>query len=87
MLIHFIKPCEPESFAAPDRPNIWRDHMQALRTHDVGACGQRNLFILATITMQSAATLEPDAASAVVFQLLPTLTRCGTGMEYSQDEV
>ncbi len=43
--------------------------------HDTGADGQRDLFMLATATLHCAAALEPDAASAVVLQLLPMLAR------------
>ncbi len=43
--------------------------------HQVGARGQLNLFILANVVMRRAAALEPDAASAVIFQLLPMLIR------------
>ncbi len=44
--------------------------------HDVGAHGEHDLFLLASLVMQRAAALaRPDAASAVVFQLLPELAR------------
>ncbi len=46
--------------------------------HSKGDMGERNLFMLAVVTLQRAAALartEPDVASAVVIQLLPPLAR------------
>ncbi len=46
--------------------------------HDDGAAGEHNLYMLGDALMQRAAALartDPDAASAVVFQLLPQLAR------------
>ena len=52
--------------------------MQALTMHDVGALGEKELSMLAELMMHRAAALaqtQPDAASAVVFQLLPPVAR------------
>ncbi len=56
----------------------YRDDMQALTTHDEGARGEEDLFMLADLAMQRAAALartDLDAASAVIYQLLPQLAR------------
>ena len=50
--------------------------MQALMMHDAGTPGEHNLFMLGCVLMQRAVALartDRDAASAVVFQLLPPL--------------
>lgn len=60
------------------RSDSVRDDMQVLTVHDLGAPGEHDLFMLARHTMHRVATLaesHPNAASAVVFQLLPTLAR------------
>lgn len=52
--------------------------MQMLTMHDAGSRGEEDLFMLAELMMQRAAALartDADAASAVVFQLLPALAR------------
>ncbi len=46
--------------------------------HAAGAHGEGDLFMLGVVMMQRAAALarsQPDAASAVVFQLLSPLSR------------
>jgi len=53
-------------------------YTQALTMHDAGAHEAEGLLLLADTMLRRAATLavtHPDAASAVVFQLLPTLAR------------